>query len=98
MAERAVLEIVEFRAKAGADEAAIVGALDALLPDLREVGGFVSQDPFAATDGRWLILYRWETLADAQRSAERMAGRASFGQLLALVDPTSIAMTYAEPR
>jgi len=94
-----VLEIVEFRVRAGVSDQGINDALEGLVPDLRMIGGFVSQDVYGTSDGGWVLLYRWKTLEDAQASTDRMMGRESFARLLELVeDPSAIRMTYAERR
>lgn len=98
MADQSVLEIVEFRAVEGVPEQEIVEAVEGLIPDLREIGGFVEQTLYAAQDGLWVILYAWEGMRDAQHSTERMTGRASFDRLMGMVDPATIRLTHAAPR
>lgn len=87
-----VVEIVKWNSAPGVSDRATIDAADALIPDLQTVGGFIEKTLYKNGD-EWVDIYYWETVEDARLSNERMAGKASLGQLLALVQPESVSMT-----
>jgi hypothetical protein len=86
-----VVEIVKWKAAPGVSDSAMIDAAQALVPDLKTVGGFIEKTLYRNGD-EWVDIYYWETVEDAQLSNERMAGKASFGKLLSLVQPESVSI------
>ncbi|WP_374334593.1 hypothetical protein [Leeia sp.] len=86
-----VLEIIQWQAQPGVTDAAMVAAMQALLPDLQQLEGFISKTMYRNAD-LWCELYQWQSEADAQQSNVRMADQASLQALLALVQPDTISI------
>ena len=84
-----VVEIVKWKSASGVTDRATIDAAQALVPDLKTVGGFIEKTLYKNGD-EWVD---WETIEDAQLSNERMAGKASLGKLFSLVQPESVSIT-----
>ena len=87
-----VVEIVKWKSASGVTDRATIDAAQALVPDLKTVGGFIEKTLYKNGD-EWVDIYYWETIEDAQLSNERMAGKASLGKLFSLVQPESVSIT-----
>ena len=68
-----VVEIVKWKSASGVTDRATIDAAQALVPDLKTVGGFIEKTLYKNGD-EWVDIYYWETIEDAQLSNERMAG------------------------
>ena len=97
MTQRPVLEVVLFKLKPGADDAAFVAASEAVMPDLRAMRGFIRREVFKDADGRWMDTVHWQNLDDAHRAAEAFLGLPCAQTLIALIDEPSMTMLYLEP-
>ena len=97
MPQRPVLEVVLFKLKPGADDAAFLAASEAVMPDLRAMRGFIRRELFKDTDGRWMDTVHWQSLDDAHRAAEAFLGLPCAQTLIALIDEPSITMLHLEP-
>ena len=91
------LEIIQFTTHPGATTEALQHGLGLLDRELERIGGF--QDRIlhrdAATENRWLLDYRRETLTAAQESMGKVATTGAFAQVMALVaDPQSMSVSY----
>ncbi|MEK8033317.1 hypothetical protein AACH06_21055 [Ideonella sp. DXS29W] len=87
-----VIEIVKWKSKPGVLDRDVVEAAAALVPDLQAVGGFISKTLYSG-GGEWVDVYHWETVADAERSNERMAQKTSLLKLLSLVQPETVSIS-----
>lgn len=92
MTNKHCAELVKWRSKPGASDAAMIAAVDGLLPDLQKLPGFISQTLYQGKDGLWVDLYFWETEEQATASLGLMEGKASFAKLMALIDPDSVTI------
>lgn len=91
------IEIIEFVCQPGTTAQALQGALDALDAELIAVGGYESKELFsdADTENRWILAYRWSTVAAAKGSMTKVADTAAFKELMALVHaPETMKMSY----
>lgn len=86
-----VLEIVQWKARPDVTDTAMMAAVQALLPDLQQLDGFISKTLYR-NDQLWCECYLWQTEADAQLSNTRMADKPSLHSLLALVQPDTISI------
>lgn len=95
-----VLEIIQFTTHQGTTTEALQQALGQLDRELDRIGGFQDRTLYrdAATENGWLLVYRWETLTEAQESMGKVATTDAFAQVMALVaDPQSMSMSYGTP-
>jgi len=97
MPQPSVLEVVLFKLKPGADDAAFVAASEAVMPDLRAMRGFIRREVFKDADGRWMDTVHWHSLDDAHRAAEAFLGLPCAQTLMALIDEPSMIMLHLEP-
>jgi hypothetical protein len=97
MTQRPVLEVVLFKLKPGADEAAFLAASEAVMPDLRTMHGFIRRELLKDADGRWMDTVHWHNLDDAHRAAEVFLSLSCAQTLVALIDETSMTMLHLEP-
>lgn len=70
----------------------MIEAAQALVPDLKSIGGFIEKTLYKNGD-EWVDIYYWESVEDAHLSNERMAGKESLGKLFSLVQPESVSIT-----
>lgn len=94
MQKNHIVELVKWNGKPGVSDAAMIAAVDGILPDLQTLPGFISQELYKDDDGTWVDLYHWQTREQAVASNDLMAPRASFQSLMALVDPASLAIEF----
>ena len=97
MTQPPVLEVVLFKLKPGADEAAFLAACEAVMPDLRVMRGFIRRELFKDSDGRWMDTVHWQSLDDAHRAAEAFLNLPCAQTLIALIDEPSMTMLHLEP-
>jgi hypothetical protein len=86
-----IVEIVKWKSAAGVADSAVIAAAEALIPDLKTVGGFLSKTLYKQND-EWVDIYYWATVEDANLSNERMADKHSLRALFALVQMESISI------
>ena len=94
MTKSHVSELVKWKSNAGVSDADMVAAIDGILPDLETLPGFGSQTLYKDKDGAWVALYVWDTQAQGVASNDLMAGKASFGVMMALVDVSSLSIEF----
>lgn len=94
MNDQTIIELVKWRAKADIEDAAMISAVDGILPDLKTLPGFVSQTLYKDDEGYWVDLYRWETREQGVASNDLMAPRPSFQALIDLIDQTSVSIEF----
>lgn len=97
MTQLPILEVVLFKLRPGADEAAFLAASEAVMPDLRAMRGFIRREVFKDVDGRWMDTVHWQSLGDAHRAAEVFLGLPCAQTLIALIDEPSMTMLHLEP-
>jgi hypothetical protein len=97
MTQPAVLEVVLFKLKPGADEVAFLAACEAVMPDLRTMRGFMGRALFKDAEGRWMDTVHWHSLDDAQRAAEAFLSLPCAQTLIALIEEPSMTMLHLEP-
>jgi len=89
-----VAELVKWQANANVSDAQMVEAVDGLLPDLQQLPGFINQTLYKDKDGIWVDLYFWETEEQAIASNGLMANKASFANLMSLLDLKSVSIEF----
>jgi hypothetical protein len=97
MTQPPVLEVVLFKLKPDADEAAFLAASEAVMPDLRTMRGFIRRELFKDADGRWMDTVHWHSLDDAHRAAEAFLSLSCAQTLIAQINDSSMTMLHLEP-
>lgn len=92
-----VMELVKWAAVSGVQDADMIEAVEGMLPDLKTLPGFRGQTLYKDAQGKWVDLYFWDSEREAHASNDLMAGRPSFGRLMALIDPASVTIEIFHP-
>jgi heme-degrading monooxygenase HmoA len=92
------IEIVMFKLKPDADEAAFLAASDAVLQDLRAASGFMRRELLQNDDGQWIDLVYWNSLEEAHHAAEMMPTWASAGAFISMLDEQSVTLLHLQRR
>ena len=92
-----VLEIVKWKAKPNVSDKQMVDAVNKMIPDLKNLNGFINQTLYKGKDDYWIDIYYWDTTENAHLSNEQMSGKKSLKTLLELILPESISMEVLKP-
>lgn len=92
-----VTEVLTWQGLPGVSDQQMIDAVEAMVPDLKQLPGFLLQTLSKDSNGRWLDLYFWQTAEEAHASNELMADKASLGALMSLLDVESITMDVMQP-
>jgi hypothetical protein len=93
---KTIVEIVRWKGIPNASDKDMKLAAEAIEPDLKTIGGFVSKSLFK--DGEsWVDIYVWDSRKEAESSMDKMSDKTSFQKLMSLVDPKSVSITILEP-
>lgn len=92
-----VTEILSWQALPDVTDKQMIDAVEALLPDLQTLPGFLFQNLMKDSKGRWVEVYFWQTTEDAHNSNTLMADKTSMAKLMALIDAESIQMEVMMP-
>lgn len=86
------IEILQWRSAAGISDQSMINAVEAMVPDLRQLPGFRYQTLVKSANGDWMDIYWWDSKEDAHRSNELMANTQSLANLLKLIEPDSVSI------
>jgi hypothetical protein len=89
-------EIVRWKALDTVSDDDMKLASQAIEPDLKTIGGFVSKSLFKDGDS-WVEIYIWDSREEAEGSMGKMSGKPSFQKLMSLVEPQSVSLIILEP-
>ena len=89
-----IVEVVQFKAKAGVSDAQIRDAADALQRDVEQFPGYLHRRLLKSEDGQWLDIVDWTGLDEALHAAEAIMARSSAQSFMELVEPESITMLH----
>jgi hypothetical protein len=92
-----MVEVVQFKAKAGISDAQIRAVADALQRDVEGLPGYISRRLLKSEDGQWLDIVDWTGLDEALQAAEAIMARPSAQSFMELVEPASITMLHLAP-
>jgi len=87
-----VFEILKWQSKSGISDEAMINAVNAMVVDLKSLKGFLHQSLYKNSNDEWVDIYYWETEEDAHASNESMADKASFKNLIELIEPNSVSI------
>ncbi|TPN85184.1 hypothetical protein [Aquimarina algicola] len=92
-----ILEIVKWKAKPNVSDSQMIEMVDAMVPDLKNIEGFIDQVLYKDKDEYWIDVYYWDSVQNAHLSNERMADKASLKKLLELIQLETITIDVLEP-
>ena len=92
-----VLEIVKWKAKPNVSDKKMINSVDAMVPDLKNLDGFISQVLYKDDNNYWIDIYYWDTVENAHLSNERMADKESLKNLLGLIELETVTMNILNP-
>ncbi|MEE9494698.1 MAG: hypothetical protein V3W04_15165 [Gammaproteobacteria bacterium] len=93
-----VFEILTWKSKAGVSDDEMINAVDSMVGDLKNLNGFLNQTLYKDSDGTWIDIYYWKTEKDAHDSNEGMADKASFKELMSVIEPDTVTMKVVSPK
>lgn len=94
MDDQHIVELVKWKAKPEVIDGSMVYAVDSIRPDLETLPGFINQSLYKDDKGYWVDIYFWETREQAVASNDLMAPRASFRDLMNLIDAETISIEF----
>ena len=91
-----ILEIVKWKAKPNVSDKQMIEAVEAMVPDLKNLEGFKNQTLYKDNDNNWVDVYYWDSIENAHLSNERMSDKKSLQNLLELIELESVSMNILE--
>jgi hypothetical protein len=91
-----VHEIVRWKGLPSVSDKDMKFAAEAIEPDLKTIGGFISKSLFKEGEF-WIDIYIWNSRKEAESSVGKMSDKVSFQRLMALVDPQSVSISILDP-
>jgi len=92
-----ILEIVKWKGKPNISDQQMIEAVNAMVPDLKNIEGFINQVLYKDEDDYWIDVYYWDSVENAHLSNERMADKKSLKNLLGLIKLESVKMKVLTP-
>ena len=93
-----VFEILTWKSKSGVTDEEMIKAVDSMVVDLKGLNGFLNQTLYKDSDGTWIDIYYWSTEKDAHDSNEGMEDKASFKNLMSIIEPETVTMKVVSPK
>ena len=87
-----VYEVVKWKSKSGVKDEDMIASVNAMVPDLKKLKGFLRQSLYKSSNGEWVDIYYWETEEDAHASNANMVNTASFKNLVGLIETDSVSI------
>ncbi len=92
-----IFETVKWKSKSGIPDEKMIDAVNAMVLDLKSLKGFLHQSLYKDTNEVWVDVYYWETEEDAHASNVSMSDKASFKNLIDLIEPDSVSIEILHP-
>jgi len=92
-----VTELLSWQARPEISDEQMTETMAAMLPDLKNLPGFLFQTLSKDSKGHWIAVYFWKTAESAHASNTLMADKTSMVQLMQLLIPETIVMEVMEP-
>ena len=93
----AVVEVITFRAAAGADDSAVQHADEHVQTEFAyQQRGLVRRTTARGANGEWLVVQLWQSAGDADAAASAARTHASFDRLLRLIDHATLRVARYE--
>jgi hypothetical protein len=93
---KTVHEIVRWKGLRKVSDKDMKFAAEAIEPDLKTIGGFISKSLFKEGEF-WIDIYIWNSREEAESSMGKMSDKVSFQRLMSLVDPQSVSISILDP-
>ncbi|MGL4634384.1 MAG: hypothetical protein ACRCWF_00235 [Beijerinckiaceae bacterium] len=90
-----VMEIVRFKAKAGASTQTVIIAATKLETWLRKQSGFVQRRLCQSENGNWIDIVEWQDMSSAQAAAQAIMTTPDAAAFMGLIAMDSVDMTHA---
>jgi len=91
-----VLEIVKWKVKPEIKDSQLIEAVQAMVPDLKELDGFINQTLYKNNEDYWVDIYYWDSAENAHNSNDLMAKKASLIKLLEMIELDTVTMEVLE--
>jgi len=91
-----VLEIVKWKVKPEIKDSQLIEAVQAMVPDLKELDGFINQTLYKNSEDYWVDIYYWDSPENAHNSNDLMAKKASLIELLEMIELDTVTMEVLE--
>jgi len=92
-----VTEVLSWQALPEISDQQMIAAVNAMVPDLQTLPGFLFQNLSKDSQGRWVEVYFWRTAEAAHNSNGLMQSKVSMKNLMQLIQPQSIGMEVMTP-
>jgi len=97
LVKKIVLEIAQFRLRAGVSEKDFLKVSDQLQKDyLVKQKGYVDRELVKREDGLWSDVFHWSSMEDAKRVGENIMTADAAQNFLKMLDPDSVVVMYFE--
>jgi hypothetical protein len=97
LVKKIVLEIAQFRLRAGVSEKDFLKVSDRLQKDyLVKQKGYVDRELVKREDGLWSDILHWSNMEDAKRVGENIMTADAAQNFLKMLDPDSVVVMYFE--
>ncbi len=94
--DHTVMELVTFKVKTNTTPAQFAAAGAPVTTWVRGQPGFLSRALSKGADGTWFDVVFWESAATAQAAAKQFMVDQGQSDFMALIDPESVKMTFAQ--
>jgi len=91
-----VLEIVHFRVKPGVSDEQVLAASTQTQEWISQCPGYLARELSKTTEGQWIDIVHWRTLAEAQAAAQQIMQEPCAAPFMALLDPTQVTFYHLE--
>lgn len=88
------IELVQFRLKAGVDEAAFLEAAADTQRAITRLPGFLGRELLRDDDGIWVDIVHWRSKAEALAAAETFGGLPEAAAFASMIDETQMTMLH----
>jgi hypothetical protein len=87
-----IFETVKWKSKSGVPDKKMIDAVNSMVIDLKGLKGFLHQSLYKDFNEVWVDVYYWETEEDAHASNVSMGDKASFKNLIDLIELDSVSI------
>lgn len=92
-----IIEVAQFKTKSGVSDAEVLAATqEGHTSFLSKQKGYVSRELAKSSEGEWVDIVYWETLADAEADEKAFLEAPSTQKFLAMIDLSSMKMVRWE--
>lgn len=93
---RIVVKVIEYRLSNGIGEKTFLKASAALMPEIRELKGFLKRELQKGQNGRWRDIVYWKTRKDADRSEHDIPNLPACMTCIGMMDHRTLSVAHFE--